>query len=212
MPNTMSQSFGTIERSKNSSPPRIRYTAVATPAAARSQSHHMTRWRKRFATGKIRKVRNSTKATCDGAQVLRADNRVGGVEMEKRHHHGHHGDQRREPALQLVLDALLALDHLLGALQGLLAHLGGRRVQPGNLRSCLPLSIEKPRQAAWAGLLVGAGCYWILTPFSAKYFTAPGCQGSGEAAAFWFSSLKFSASLCTRTSSSFFSKMVLTML
>jgi len=33
-----------------------------------------------------------------------------------------------------------------------------------------------------------------LMPFSAKYFTAPGCQGSGEASFFWFSSLKFYAS------------------
>src|SRR6266446_2142031 len=52
----------------------------------------------------------------------------------------------------------------------------------------------------------------ILTPRSAKYLTAPGWKGIGEAAAFWFSSLKFSASLCTAIRSSRLSKMVLTML
>jgi len=35
----------------------------------------------------------------------------------------------------------------------------------------------------------------FFTPRSAKYLTAPGWKGIGEAAAFWFSSLKFSASL-----------------
>jgi hypothetical protein len=51
----------------------------------------------------------------------------------------------------------------------------------------------------------------ILTPRSAKYLTAPGWKGIGEAAAFWFSSLKFSASLWTAIKSSRFSKRVLTM-
>ena len=54
--------------------------------------------------------------------------------------------------------------------------------------------------------------YLSFTPLSAKYFAAPGWNGIGEAAAFWFSSLKFSASLCTAIRSSRLSKMVLTML
>lgn len=42
--------------------------------------------------------------------------------------------------------------------------------------------------------LRGAG-YLSFTPFSVKYFTAPGWNGIGLASAFWFSSLKFAASL-----------------
>src|SRR6266704_3915310 len=69
---------------------------------------------------------------------------------------------------------------------------------------------DKP---TWARRVASA-CegYFSLTPCSAKYFAAPGWKGIGEAAAFWFSSLKFSASLCTAIMSSRLSKMVLTML
>ena len=62
-PNTTSQLFGRIERSKKSSPFATRYTAIATPSAASAQSHAITRWRKRRETGKMRKQRNSTNAT-----------------------------------------------------------------------------------------------------------------------------------------------------
>ena len=51
-----------------------------------------------------------------------------------------------------------------------------------------------------------------LTPFSLRYLIAPGWNGTGEADAFWFSSLMLAASLCTAISSSRFSKIVLTML
>ena len=44
-PKTMSQVSGRIERSKNASPPAMRYAAVEMPAAASSQSQSMMRWR-----------------------------------------------------------------------------------------------------------------------------------------------------------------------
>ena len=44
-PKAMSQLFGRIERSKKSSPLAIRYTQLARPPAASTQSHHITRWR-----------------------------------------------------------------------------------------------------------------------------------------------------------------------
>ena len=49
------------------------------------------------------------------------------------------------------------------------------------------------------------------TPFSLKYFSAPGWNGTGERACTWLSSEKLSASLCTATMSAFFSTSVLTM-
>jgi hypothetical protein len=51
-----------------------------------------------------------------------------------------------------------------------------------------------------------------LTPFSWKYFSAPGWNGIGERSWTWFSSENASASLWTATSSAFFSITVLTML
>ena len=63
-PKNTSQSFGVIERSKKSSPCEIRYAHTATPSSASTQSHGITRCRKRRATGKMRNVRNRTNATC----------------------------------------------------------------------------------------------------------------------------------------------------
>lgn len=51
----------------------------------------------------------------------------------------------------------------------------------------------------------------ILTPFSLRYFTAPGCHGIGEFFCTWFSSAMLLASPCTAISSSRFSMKVLTM-
>src|SRR5204862_7563911 len=51
----------------------------------------------------------------------------------------------------------------------------------------------------------------IFTPCSARYFTAPGCQGIGEFFIDWFSSVMFLASACTAASSWRFSMKVLTM-
>src|SRR6185295_10603719 len=86
------------------------------------------------------------------------------------------------------------------------------------LRSSLPLHSERnPRERKSPVGLHGAFSsvahrYLTLTPFSAKYFTAPGCHGIGEASDFWPSIVMFSASLCARISSSRLSKNVLTML
>ena len=65
---------------------------------------------------------------------------------------------------------------------------------------------------AYLAIIAGAAPYLTSTPFSARYLAAPGCQGSGEASFFWFSSLKLAASLCTRIRSSRWSKIALTML
>jgi hypothetical protein len=59
------------------------------------------------------------------AQVLGAHDGVGGIEMKQRHHHRYSGHERGEPAGELVVHTLLALDHGLGALERLPAHLGG---------------------------------------------------------------------------------------
>src|SRR5437868_8394481 len=55
------------------------------------------------------------------AQHLRAHDLVGGVEVEKRHRDGHGDNEIGQHALELVLDAFLSLDHLLGARQRLFA-------------------------------------------------------------------------------------------
>src|SRR5262245_37752535 len=147
------------------------------------------------------------------AQVLGAHDGVGGIQVEERHDDRHGGDESRERARQLVLDALFALDHFLGAPERFLAYLSGGLVQPLDFLAHRSPSKRKSPASALAGL-DGTLCTQlalILTPFSAKYFTAPGCQGIGEASAFCESSLMFSASLCTRISSSRLSKMVLTM-
>ena len=74
-----------------------------------------------------------------------------------------------------------------------------------------PWSQAQPR-AYPSGACVLEPPQLIFTPFSAKYLIAPGWNGTGVAAAFWFSSLKLAASLCTAIRSSRFSIMVLTML
>ena len=56
----------------------------------------------------------------DRPQHLRRHDRVGAVEMERRHHEGGQADEAAEPALQLVGRAFLRLDVLLGAEQRLL--------------------------------------------------------------------------------------------
>jgi hypothetical protein len=63
------------------------------------------------------------------AQMLRPHDVVRGVEMEERHRHRHRCNERGEPADELVMDALLALDHLLGARERIAAHLGRGLVQ-----------------------------------------------------------------------------------
>src|SRR5688572_14932682 len=146
------------------------------------------------------------------AQVLGAHDVISGIEMEYRHSDGDCRHESRAPAREAVLHALFLLDHRLGAPQRLLADLGRRLVQSRDFfRHCSPSKLKSPARtlvgAYWAGKP-----YWSFTPFSAKYLTAPGCHGSGDASFFWFSSLKFSASLCTRMSSSRWSKIAFTML
>ncbi len=84
------------------------------------------------------------------------------------------------------------------------------------LASVRSRGLEAPRRPPFDKLrangLFKTVSYLSFTPLSAKYFAAPGWNGIGEAAAFWFSSLKFSASLCTAIRSSRLSKMVLTIL
>jgi hypothetical protein len=63
MPKAMSHGKGDVLRSVKSSPPCSAYTTVAMASAPASQSHHITRWRKRRATGKTRNERKRTKAT-----------------------------------------------------------------------------------------------------------------------------------------------------
>ena len=59
----MSHGSGEVLRSVKSSPPWSMYATTTTAAIPASQSHHMTRWRKRRATGNTRNDRIRTKAT-----------------------------------------------------------------------------------------------------------------------------------------------------
>ena len=63
----------------------------------------------------------------------------------------------------------------------------------------------------WVPAFAGTTMSYPPTPFSLKYFSAPGWNGTGERACTWLSSEKLSASLCTATMSAFFSTSVLTM-
>ena len=101
----------------------------------------------------------------DRAQVLGAHDRVRGVEVKYRHHDRDQRDERRDPAGQLVLHALLALDHLLGARERLLAHLRGRLMQAGDFFA--HRSMKKPRQHAGRGLVALPLPQFSFTPRSA---------------------------------------------
>src|SRR5439155_686071 len=112
------------------------------------------------------------------------------------HQHDQRDTEEHVPVVRRdrAVEEIVALDHEVGA------DLGGRLMDAGDF---------------FAHGMSGAGltprnsgkrfAYLRLMPFSAKYFTAPGCQGTGEASFFWFSSLMFSASLCVRTRSSLWS-------
>ena len=146
------------------------------------------------------------------AQVLGAHDVISGIEMEYRHRDGDRRNESRAPAREAVLHALFLLDHRLGAPQRLLADLGRRLVQSRDFFAhCSP-----PERKSPASMLVGAfGLAYALVElhaFLGEVLDRPGCHGSGEASFFWFSSLKFSASLCTRMSSSRWSKIAFTTL
>ena len=63
MPKTRSQFVGIVLRSVKSSPPATIHTIVATETSARTTSHHMSRWRKRRATGNSMYERKRTMPT-----------------------------------------------------------------------------------------------------------------------------------------------------
>src|SRR4030095_14971675 len=136
--------------------------------------------------------------------------------MEERHGDQERRRHAREPAAVMAGRALVFLDELDGLLQPLLADRGGGRGRarrrarhdpspPGEQAPAPPLAPGLPtrRRAAVA--------HGNLTPFSSRYFFAPGWNGIGEPAV-WLERSIFSASLCTATSSGFFSISVLTML
>src|SRR5262245_28042892 len=94
-------------------------------------------------------------------------------------------------------------------------------VRPGPVE--VPRTVARGRRALGrlptSGVLVtvrvagrNPATQFTLTPFSAKYLIAPGCNGIGEAAFVWLLRSKFCASLWTRISSSRLSKIVFTML
>ncbi len=62
-PKIMSQVSGLVLRSVNASPLQIIQPITASDSSASSTSHHMRRWRKRFATGNIMNDRKRTSAT-----------------------------------------------------------------------------------------------------------------------------------------------------
>ena len=72
--------------------------------------------------------------------------------------------------------------------------------------------IARARGVAAIRALTADRCDYPPTPFSLKYFSAPGWNGTGERSCTWLSSEKLSASLCTLTMSAFFSTSVLAML
>jgi hypothetical protein len=126
------------------------------------------------------------------AQLLRRHDGVGRVEVKERHDDRHHHHEAPEEAGQAVDRALLRLDVLLGLLERSLVNRD--MVLRGNVvnqflvlaahRARLlpaPLARKKKKSSARrAGLRSGqvrpAG-YLTFSPFSRKYFTAPGWNG-----------------------------------
>ena len=108
------------------------------------------------------------------------------------------------------VDAPLADRATLGGLVAVGAF-GPRRLRYGGMRELL-LGITLVR-ADGASALSGSSLRQrhILTPFSLRYFTAPGCHGIDEFFSDWLSSVMLLASPWTAMSSSRFSMKVLTM-
>ncbi len=69
-PNHWSIGSGRLARSVRSSPPWIRYQMVAIAAAASSTSQTWMRFRKRAATGNIRKISTRAKPTWTGRRIV----------------------------------------------------------------------------------------------------------------------------------------------
>ena len=91
----------------------------------------------------------------DRPQVLRAHDGVGGVKVKERHRHRNGGDEDGEHARELVVDTLLALDHLLGAMQRFFADLLRRLVQPRDLFAHRSSRKKKGPASALDGALAG---------------------------------------------------------
>ena len=113
--------IGEVLRSVKSSPPWIRYTTIATDSAQASQSHHMTRWRKRARDREHQEAQEQHEGDVHRAQRLRGHDGVGGVEVERRHPEGDGDHEDVQPAPQLVGRAFLVLDEYFGLVERFVA-------------------------------------------------------------------------------------------